>query len=514
MNQVILTFLEADDLKRSELAGLLKQEGFDPRVITLEEPPPPLPVLHEPFAAVLILGHFDHLVDKALKRLSGLVRENGGHPEHLVVCGHRLTLSNERVLRKLGVNKVVEPARWEARPVAERVLAALLGGFITFPDGVRKETYVEFGNDEKLYLECPVPYKASVVNRRIIGPTRIMRMLFKKVEAYSASRYPVLIRGNTGTGKELLSAAIHSLNAANRDKEYVTINISEIPQDLVPSTLFGHVKGAFTDAHKESQGLLVKAGDGTVLIDEVGDLDAINQTRLLRVIDSREIRRVGATNEPVSPLEARLIFATNRELEKMCFTGEFRQDLYHRIREGHRLQVPSLSERKSDLELLAKEIFNRWSEDWSSHGENIFTLQQKDYDKIVDLCIRHEFDGNVRGLWGILRSCFSDSLLLDQCFNPARLKTELEADLKQTAALHSRDNDGASVAAPLSSVTLDPTKDTYEEFKQKANVKYFTEVYNAAGKNPRKAMEVARVSKKTLYKYLPQSEHDRNKNTK
>jgi DNA-binding NtrC family response regulator len=511
MNPIILTFLDADDLGQSELVGLLKQEGFDPQVMTVENPPV-LPVAQEPFAAVLILGQFEPIqVDKALRKLSAYVRENGGKTEHLIACGNKLSLSDERALRRLGVNKVIEPAIWKARPVAERVLAALLGGFITFPDGVRTETCIEFKNGEKLYLECRVPYKSGTVKRRIIGPTQSMRRLFKRIEAYSTSPYTVLIRGNTGTGKELVAAAIHSLNAANEGKEYIPINIAEIPSDLVASELFGHVRGAFTDARKERQGLLAEAGAGTVLIDEVGDLDKINQTRLLRIVESREIRRVGAKHEKVLPLNARLIFATNRDLEKMCFMGEFRQDLYHRIKEGHRLDVPSLSERKGDLELLVKEIFNKWSEDWSGHHEDIFTLHQSDYDKIVDLCIRHEFHGNVRGLWGILRSCFSDSLLLDQRFNLDQLKTEIEVDLKQMAEHVNRKVEGAATDARMPSVTFDPSKDSFDEFKQRAFSKYFTEVYNAAGKDPERAQIVAVVCKKTLYNYLPKTEQRRKK---
>jgi DNA-binding NtrC family response regulator len=517
MKPSVLTLLDSDDLEASEFDSILQAEGFAHQLITLQENSTPS-LLRTPFAVTLVFSQFDPLrIDKAMRKLSDYMRASGGQPEHIIACGPELIPKDENVLRGLGANKVTQPASleqqksldkpkiWKARAAAQRVLAALYGGFVTVQNGQETKTYVEFEKDEKLYLECRVPYEAATEIRKMIGATQIMRALFTRIKAYSHSPDPVLIRGETGTGKELAAAAI-----ANEPEKYKTINIAELPSELVASELFGHRRGSFTDAYEDTKGLLIEAGDGTVLIDEIGDLDSHNQALLLRVLANRQIRPIGTKKEKIYPLKARLIFATNRSLEAMCFRGEFRRDLYQRIREGHRIELPLLSERRGDLELLTKEFFNKWYEDRSGLYEDTFTLSQSDYDKIVDLCIQHEFSGNIRGLRGILRSCFSESLFIDRRFNLDRLKDEIGIDRKQAEAAKQRSDD-SSADSRLPSVTFDPTKENYRAFKKRAITKYFTEVYKATGKNLERTLEMIKVSKKTFYHYLPEEEHVRNK---
>ena len=497
MKPIVLTFLDAGGLKQSAVVGAIEQEGFNVKVFT---PPAPHVAARPPVAAVLILGRCNpERGGQALQKLSAMLAAGGTNPSHLIACGFRLSHREERWLRKSGAGKVVKPAEWTEQAVAERVLAALLGGFITSQNGVRMETHVDFDAGEPPYLQCRVPYEAGAEVRKIIGGTQRMLTLFRQIKAYSGLPYPVLIRGASGTGKELVAAAIHSPGTEESKKRFIPINITETPRELVATQLFGHVKGAFTGAERARRGLLAAAGDGTVFIDEVGDLDLADQTRLLRVFENRQIRVVGDNLENVVPLRARLIFATNRYLERMCFEGKFRQDLYHRLREGHRLNLPSLAERKGDLELLTKEIFYGWHEERKQHHANVFTLDQGDFDKIVDLCVGHEFHGNVRGLRGVLRVCFNDSLFLDGRFNLTQLKTELAADRDAAAVAHGGGGPGADSRTP--SIALDLTEN-YFQFRSRARAEYFTAIYRSVGRSLDRAAEVTDVVKSTVWKNL------------
>jgi DNA-binding NtrC family response regulator len=502
---ILLTFLEPDDVERSELVTIFREEGFAPLEVTNRKPLRRA-AGRPPFAAVLVLSQFDPCeAEKALGMMHDYIREDGGNPAHVIACGRDLIPKDENALRDAGSDKVIRPATWKARQVSERVLAALYGGFITPREGERADTFVKFEEGEKPYIECEVPYKRTTETRRLIGHTRIMRELRTKIKAYGSSPDPVLIRGATGTGKELVAAAIHSSNEANKAKDYIPINISELGQEVLPSELFGHVKGAFTGAVAKRQGLLEEAGDGTVFIDEIGDLDLPNQARLLRVFENRQIRPVGARYKERVAFNARLIFATHKYLERMCAEGGFRQDLYQRLREVHNLDVPLLSKRPGDLELLTKEFFGKWKEERAGRHTDTFDLKQSDYDKVVDLCIGHEFRGNVRGLRGILRACFSDSLI-DRRFNIERLRSEIDIDRRQVEKSGRGDGEGISTGPHLPSITFDPSGEKYQEFLEKARAEYFTQVYRTAGRQLEQGSKVSGVTEKTFRQYLPKSE--------
>jgi DNA-binding NtrC family response regulator len=193
----------------------------------------------------------------------------------------------------------------------------------------------------------------------------------------------------------------------------------------------------------------------------------------------------------------------------MCWEEKFRVDLYQRIKEGDTLRIPSLSERKGDLELLAKEFFSQWEEDQIRHHKDTLELKQSDFDKIVDLCIKHKFHGNVRGLKGILRSCFKRSLV-DQRFNIERLEFELDIDKDQMDKYANESVGGIKPTSHNCSVTFDPREDKYKNFLERALNIYFTEVLRAAGGSPKRAIDLSKASRKTFFKYLPESQQVRN----
>ena len=189
----------------------------------------------------------------------------------------------------------------------------------------------------------------------MIGQAPAMRRLYRLVETVAKSAAPVLIQGQSGTGKELVARAIHRLGP-RAEGPYIRVNCAALNQDLLESELFGHVKGAFTGAERDRMGRFEAAQGGDILLDEVGDLPPATQVKLLRVLEEKEIERVG-DHRPL-PVDVRIIAATHRDLPALIREGRFREDLFYRI-EGVPILVPPLNERREDIPLLASEFLER-----------------------------------------------------------------------------------------------------------------------------------------------------------
>lgn len=184
--------------------------------------------------------------------------------------------------------------------------------------------------------------------KELIGESPAMQKLRRSLERVAATDYTVLIQGESGTGKELAARLIHTLSE-RRDREMVTVNCPAIPGDLLESELFGHVRGAFTGAERNHQGLFERADKGTLLLDEIGDISASVQTKLLRVLQEQEIRPVGS-NRSIK-VDVRVVATTNQNLEEKIAQGQFREDLFYRLNVLN-VNVPALRERKEDIPLL------------------------------------------------------------------------------------------------------------------------------------------------------------------
>jgi two-component system response regulator AtoC len=184
----------------------------------------------------------------------------------------------------------------------------------------------------------------------LIGRSPAMQQLFDMICLVSDSSATVLIQGESGTGKELVAKTIHQLSA-RKDTPYVVVDCGSLPETLLESELFGHVKGAFTGAVTSKPGLFEEATGGTIFLDEIADTTPIFQAKLLRVLQEGEIKRVGG-NHPIK-VNARVISATNRDLAELVKTKLFRQDLYYRLAVLP-LSVPPLRERRDDIELLTQ----------------------------------------------------------------------------------------------------------------------------------------------------------------
>ncbi len=189
----------------------------------------------------------------------------------------------------------------------------------------------------------------------IIGHSGPMREVYKLIGSVAGTRTNVLIQGESGTGKELVAKAIH-YNSPYRDEPFIVINCSAITDTLLESELFGHVKGAFTDAVCETKGKFEIAGKGTLFLDEVGDVSANLQSKLLRVIETRDFMKVGG--EKVLKTEARIIAATNQNLRALIESGRFREDLYYRLKVVE-INLPSLRERREDIPELVSYLLEK-----------------------------------------------------------------------------------------------------------------------------------------------------------
>jgi DNA-binding NtrC family response regulator len=219
---------------------------------------------------------------------------------------------------------------------------------------------------------------------RMLGHSLVMRRLFVVLERVAPTATPILIEGETGTGKELCAQAIHQASG-RRDAPFVVCDLAGMSRSLIESELFGHVKGAFTGAHGDRLGAFEAASRGTLFLDEIGELERDFQPRLLRALESLSIRRVGETG--YRAVDTRVIAATNRDLETEVRNGSFRSDLFHRLAVV-RVRLPPLRERREDIPFLVEEMLAERSARASP--------------EVLDLLTEHDWPGNVRELRNVI----------------------------------------------------------------------------------------------------------------
>lgn len=227
--------------------------------------------------------------------------------------------------------------------------------------------------------------------QNLVGNSAPMHAIFEMVKRVSETPTNILVTGESGTGKEMVAKAIH-YNGPFKDKAFVSVNCGAIPETLMESEMFGHKKGSFTGAVADKVGLFETAEDGTLFLDEVGELPLTIQVKLLRAIQERVVRRVGATED--TKINVRIIAATNRDLESMVQEGSFRQDLYYRLN-VIMIKAPALRERKADIGMLAKHFLQKYNERLSKDISEI----TEDAMKVLE---SYDYPGNVRELENII----------------------------------------------------------------------------------------------------------------
>ncbi len=223
--------------------------------------------------------------------------------------------------------------------------------------------------------------------QNIIGNSPVMHQIYDLIKRVSQAPTNILVTGESGTGKEVIAKAIH-YNGPLKDRPFVTINCGAIPENLMESEMFGHKKGSFTGAVTDKVGLFEVADSGSLFLDEVGELPITIQVKLLRAIQERIIRRVGATDD--MKVDVRIIAATNRNLEEMVQKGTFRQDLFYRLNVIN-IKTPPLRDRKEDIPILAQHFLKKYNDKMS---KNIGGIS----DEAIEILKKYDYPGNVREL--------------------------------------------------------------------------------------------------------------------
>jgi two component, sigma54 specific, transcriptional regulator, Fis family len=238
------------------------------------------------------------------------------------------------------------------------------------------ENAPKFEKDENKYI-----------SDEIVGNSPKMQEVFKQIGKVAESDATVLIRGESGTGKELVAKAIHH-HSNRKNKPFIVVNCAAIPETLLESELFGHEKGAFTDAYARRIGKFEQAQDGTIFLDEIGDMSLNLQAKLLRILQEKTFSRVGGNETIVS--NARVLAATNRNLEKLVETGEFREDLFYRLNVVT-IWLPPLRERKEDIPLLVDYFVAKYAEKYKKDVRGVSK-------EVLELFLDYDWPGNVREL--------------------------------------------------------------------------------------------------------------------
>jgi DNA-binding NtrC family response regulator len=301
----------------------------------------------------------------------------------------------------------------------------------------------------------------------IIGTSTALQAVFRLVEKVAPTNTNILIQGESGTGKELIARAIHH-NSPRADRPFVAVNCGAIPETLLESELFGHTKGAFTGAVTNKLGLFRSAEGGTVFLDEVGEISAAMQVRLLRALQEHEVVPLGSS-APVS-FDARIICATNRDLEKEVTEGRFREDLFYRLNVIE-IYLPPLRERREDIPLLARSFITRTAHE--QHG-----AEKAVSPEAMSALINYSWPGNVRELQNAIERAFtlsSDEIDLDSL--PPRVR-----EAAGTAPM--RDPDG-----------LRPTLEEMER-------RHILETLAAVNQDKARAANILGIDLSTLYRKL------------
>ncbi len=273
------------------------------------------------------------------------------------------------------------------------VVAAMIAHHVINIETIRVEK--EQLKTENIRLKSELENRYSFTN--IIGNSNKMREVLQMISQVSSSSATVLIRGESGTGKELVANSVH-YNSDRNKKPFIKINCAAIPENLIESELFGHEKGAFTGASRQKKGKFEMADQGTIFLDEIGNMDPSAQVKLLRVLQEKEFERVGGY-KPIKT-NVRIVAATNSNLEEMVQQGKFRDDLYFRLN-VFPIYIPSLRMRKTDIILLADHFLEKYKKE---HGKNIKRITTP----AIDMMMEYHWPGNVREL----ENCIERAVIL------------------------------------------------------------------------------------------------------
>ncbi|MCP2518942.1 sigma-54 dependent transcriptional regulator [Candidatus Aminicenantes bacterium AC-708-M15] len=242
---------------------------------------------------------------------------------------------------------------------------------------------------ENIHLKKELTKRYSFEN--IVGKSKKMQEIFNLIERIAPTDATILIYGESGTGKELVAKAIH-YKSLRRNNKFVSINCGALPENLLESELFGHVKGSFTGAYSDKRGLFEVANKGTLLLDEIGEMNPMTQVKLLRALQERKIRRVGGVEE--IEIDVRIIASTNQNLKEKIKKGEFREDLFYRLNVIN-ITLPPLRERKEDIPLLVEHFVEKYSKQFRKEKKEVTPEVMKVFQD-------YHWPGNIRELENVI----------------------------------------------------------------------------------------------------------------
>ena len=313
-------------------------------------------------------------------------------------------------------------------------------------------------------------------DRTLVCASSAMRGIFRKAERFADLKQPALITGETGTGKELIARLIHH-DGARGDKPFVPVNCAAVPDALWEDEIFGHVKGAFTDARNARPGSVREAGEGTLFFDEIGEMPAAMQAKMLRLLQERQFQAVGS--DELRPALCRFLFATNRDLEAMVRDGHFREDLYYRINVFH-VHIPPLRERAADIPVLVDLITGTIAADT---GRDKAVIEEKAMAALT----AYPWPGNIRELENVLTRAIAGE----------SLETLRLADLPRAVGMSGpRNPEGEENMDPGDGET--PLVGTYDEIMRAYSGKLISYALRKSGGNKTRAAELLGIKRNRL----------------
>lgn len=405
-----------------------KQDPFQLRILVIDDDQE----IRASLSAVLdTLGYLSDTVGTGDE---GLTAINSGSYD-LVLCDLRLPgLSGLDVLKsKSSPAPLILMTAYGNPEIVGQAVAAGAFDYISKPINpddlifiLRKFEDFERLRRENEALRASLSEKYSFKN--IVAQSDSFKEVFDTVKRLSQFNTTVMITGESGTGKELLARAIHE-SSPRRGKPFVAINCGAIPENLMESELFGHKKGAFTDASRDKRGLFEEASGGTLFLDEVGELPLHLQVKLLRALQEQSIRRVG--DEQMIPIDVRIVSATLRNLESDMQSGRFREDLLYRLNVVS-IHLPPLRERRDDIPLLVDHFIQK-------HSKRLHISTKKVTEEVMKILLSYEWKGNAREL----ENCMERALVLSQ-------GNEIVADSLPEQVLRASRRKAQNSAAPSS----------------------------------------------------------------
>ncbi len=328
---------------------------------------------------------------------------------------------------------------------------------------------------ENIQLKSRLTDKEKFEN--IVGKNRKMLEIFEMIDTISQTDSTVLITGESGTGKELIAKAIHNKSERSARK-FVSINCGALPENLLESELFGHTKGAFTDAYRDKKGLFEVADKGTLFLDEVSEMSQKMQVKLLRAIQERKVRKVGGSEE--IEVDARIISATNKDLTESMKQGEFRSDLFYRLNVIS-IDIPPLRERKDDIPLLLKYFLKTFNEKFNRHIEGF-------EKEALEIFINYPWPGNIRELENVVER--SVALEKEKFVSTKSLPSEMVYNI----------SDKTAAAADIDELLQDENFD-FNDYIDDISRQIILKAFQLSNSNMKKTAEMLKLNYRSL-RYL------------